>query len=215
MPKLYGHRMSPYVRKVRMVLAIKGIQYEHDEISPLNVDEEYRRTVHPMGKVPAYEENGWVLPDSSAICSYLDNISPSPSLIIGNHRDKAQIMWWEEFLDTAFMQQLAGPFFFENVVKPRFLKQAADHKLLKKVDQHLADKVLDVIDRQLQMNKYIYGEQMSLADVTFAAHCRAAFLGGFRLKNRGFQRVEDLWKLLSNTKGIKDVITDENRFMAG
>ncbi len=214
MPKLYGHRMSPYVRKVRMVLAIKGIEYEHDEVSPFNLDEEYRRNVHPMGKVPAYEEDGWILPDSSAICSYLDSISVSPGLITGNYRDKAQISWWEEFLDTAFMQQLAGPFFFENVVKPRFLKQSADMELLKLVDHKLANNVLGVLEKQLQKNKYIYGSQLSLADVTFAAHFRAAFLGGFKLGNRGFNRVEELWNSLQETSGIRDVIIDENRFMA-
>ena len=215
MPKLYGNRMSPYVRKVRMVLAIKGIQYEHDEVSPFNIGEEYRRNIHPMGKIPAYEEDGWILPDSSAICSYIDNTSPSPGLIVGNARDKAQIIWWEEFLDTAFMQKLAGPFFVENVLKPRFLKQPSDTVLLKIVDQQLANTVLDVLDRQLQHNKYIYGNQLSIADVAFAAFYRAAFLGGFRLEKRGFKRVEELWKLLSATEGIKDVIMDENRFLAG
>ena len=215
MPKLHGHRMSPYVRKVRMVLAIKGIKYEHDEISPFEIDEQYRRNIHPMGKVPAYEEDGWILPDSSAICSYLDNVSASPGLIYGNARDKAQITWWEEFLDTAFMQKLAGPFFFENVVKPRFLKQATDKQLLHMVDKYSANEVLSVLDRQLQNNKYIYGNQLSLADVTFAAHFRAAYLGGFQLAGRGFDRVESLWKLLQKTPGIQDIIADENKYLAG
>tara|TARA_B100000674_G_C37786866_1_gene889882 strand:- start:408 stop:1004 length:597 start_codon:yes stop_codon:yes gene_type:complete len=198
-----------------MVLAIKGIKYEHDEVSPFEIDEQYRRNIHPMGKVPAYEEDGWILPDSSAICSYLDNALASPGLIYGNARDKAQIIWWEEFLDTAFMQKLAGPFFFENVVKPRFLKQATDKHLLDMVDKYSANEVLSVLDRQLQNDKYIYGNQLSLADVTFAAHFRAAYLGGFQLAGRGFDRVESLWKLLQKTSGIQDIIADENKYLAG
>ena len=214
MAKLHGHRMSPYVRKVRMVLAIKGITYEHNEISPFNIDEEYRRNIHPMGKVPAYEEDGWILPDSSAICFYLENYASSPSLIHGNFRDKAQIVWWEEFLDTEFMQKLAGPFFVENVVKPRFLGQKPDKELVEMVNRDSANKVLAVLERQLRGCRYICGNQLSLADVTFAAYLRAAYLGGFKLSGRGFKRVEELWSLLQRTPGISDIIDDENKYLA-
>ena len=74
---------------------------------------------------------------------------------------------------------------------------------------------MSVLDRQLQNDKYIYGNQLSLADVTFAAHFRAAYLGGFQLAGRGFDRVESLWKLLQKTSGIQDIIADENKYLAG
>lgn len=214
MPKLYGHGLSPYVRKVRMVLAIKGIPYEHDEISPFEADEEYKRNIHPLGKIPAYEEDGWILPDSSAICSYLDSTSPIPALISGNAREKAQIMWWEEYLDTAFMQQLAGPFFFERVIKPRFFKQKTDERLLEHIEANIADKILMVLEKQLVKNKFIATNELSLADVTFAAHCRSAQLGGFQIKGRGFLNLEQLSDNLSKIAGITEVINDEKRYLS-
>lgn len=214
MPTLHGHGLSPYVRKVRMVLAIKGIQYQHNEISPFEVGEEYRKRIHPMGKIPAYEEDGWILPDSSAICTYIDSTSPIPALISGNARDKAQIMWWEEYLDTAFMQQVAGPFFFERVIKPKFFRQKTDENLLKYIAMNVADKVLDVLERQLLKHKYIATHQMSLADVTFAAHCRAAQLGGFNIDESKFPKLHKLNQDLLAVEGISEIIRDESRYLS-
>ena len=214
MPILHGHGLSPYVRKVRMVLAIKGIQYQHNEISPFEVGEEYRKRIHPMGKIPAYEEDGWILPDSSAICTYIDSTSPIPALISGNARDKAQIMWWEEYLDTALMQQVAGPFFFEKVIKPKFFRQKTDENLLKYIAMNVADKVLDVLERQLLKHKYIATHHMSLADVTFAAHCRAAQLGGFKIDESKFPKLHQLNQDLLALEGISEVIRDESRYLS-
>ena len=49
--KLIGASISPFVRKVRVVLAEKGLSYEHDPMVPLGVSDDYRR-LHPMGKIP-------------------------------------------------------------------------------------------------------------------------------------------------------------------
>ena len=66
--KLIGASISPFVRKVRVVLAEKGLSYEHDPMIPIDVSDEYRR-LNPLGKVPTLtddDDNDRVIPDSSA-----------------------------------------------------------------------------------------------------------------------------------------------------
>jgi len=80
MAKLYGVALSPFVRKVRVALAEKGVAYEHDPVIPVNVSAEYRKK-SPLGKIPAFEDGDKTLADSSVICAYLDRVHPSPRCI--------------------------------------------------------------------------------------------------------------------------------------
>jgi glutathione S-transferase len=48
MPTLYGAGLSPFVRKVRVVLAEKNLAYDHDPVVPFNVSAEYK-AISPLG----------------------------------------------------------------------------------------------------------------------------------------------------------------------
>ena len=82
--KLFTSDTSPYGRKVRIVLAEKGLT-ERVEIvsqSPLAGEQAALRAVNPLGKIPALvSEQGRTLYDSRVICEYLDGLAPSPILI--------------------------------------------------------------------------------------------------------------------------------------
>ena len=94
MPTLYGISASPFVRKVRVALAEKGIAYEHDPVVPMNVSAEYKK-ISPLGKVPAYKDGDRTLADSSVICAYLERVHPSPPLYPQGPEDyaRAQILF--------------------------------------------------------------------------------------------------------------------------
>ena len=79
---------------------------------------------------------------------------------------------------------------------------------------NVADKVLDVLERQLVKHKYIATNHMSLADVTFAAHCRSAQLGGFKLDELKFPSLAKLNNDLLTVEGIAEVIRDERRYLS-
>ena len=79
--KLYGAMLSPFVRKVRIMLALKKIDYDIDvQVSPLSVPEGYEK-IHPLKKIPALViddgDREIALADSSAIAGFLDKLQPS------------------------------------------------------------------------------------------------------------------------------------------
>ena len=76
---LYGVSASPFVRKVRVVLAEKGIPHEREDVVPVNVSAEYRK-ISPLGKIPAMRDGDRTLSDSSIICTYLERTHPDPAL---------------------------------------------------------------------------------------------------------------------------------------
>ena len=78
-PKLTGSSLSPFVRKVVVLGAEKGLSFERDPMIPIGVSDEYKAK-HPLGKVPLLEDGDRVIPDSSAICAYLERLHPKPAL---------------------------------------------------------------------------------------------------------------------------------------
>ena len=88
---LYGFDGSTYVRTVRTVLAKKGISYTQ---VPVNVLTGETRTPehlarHPFGKVPVLDIDGMRLRETEAICRYLDDRTPHPSVVPADTKDRA------------------------------------------------------------------------------------------------------------------------------
>lgn len=70
-PTLYGAPLSPFVRKARIVLAEKGIDYDLVPLDPFRKSEELLR-LSPLGRVPALVDDGKTLADSGVIAQYLE-----------------------------------------------------------------------------------------------------------------------------------------------
>lgn len=90
-PVLYGFDGSTYVRTVRIILAKKKIVY--DQV-PVNVLAGETRTPehlarHPFGKVPVLDIDGMRLRETEAICRYLDDRTPQPSVVPADIKDRA------------------------------------------------------------------------------------------------------------------------------
>ena len=79
-PILHGSNISPFVRKVRVALAYKGIEYDNTQQNPFGAPPKYRAK-SPLSKIPCWEEGELILPDSSVILSYLEHRYPDPPLV--------------------------------------------------------------------------------------------------------------------------------------
>ncbi|OIP08117.1 MAG: glutathione S-transferase [Betaproteobacteria bacterium CG2_30_68_42] len=97
--KLIGSFTSPYVRKVRIVLAEKKIDYEFVEESP-SAPGSRVPLYNPLGKVPVLVlDDESTLFDSRVIVDYLDNSAPNNRLIPTSNRERAQVRRWEALAD--------------------------------------------------------------------------------------------------------------------
>jgi glutathione S-transferase len=96
--KLIGALTSPYVRKVRIVLAEKKLDYQL-VLEDVWASDAILRS-NPLGKVPCLVmEGGEALFDSRVIVEYVDNLSPVGKLIPGNGRERAEVRTWEALAD--------------------------------------------------------------------------------------------------------------------
>ncbi len=141
---LHGVIFAPFVRKVRAVLAAKGIAYQQVSVMPGAMDPAFLAK-SPLSKVPVWEEPGFVLPDSSAICAYLERLVPKPSLYPAEPRAFATALFWEEYADTRLVEA-GDPIFYERVVRPRVLRQAGDEEIVRRNLEELVPSVFDQLE---------------------------------------------------------------------
>lgn len=98
--KLIGSLSSPYVRKVRIVLAEKKLDYQLELENVWAADSSILRS-NPLGKVPCLvmDDGNLNLFDSRVIVEYLDTLSPVSRLLPAAGRERVEVKWWEAIAD--------------------------------------------------------------------------------------------------------------------
>ena len=97
--KLIGSLGSPYVRKVRVVMLEKRIEYDFALENVWAADTLIQES-NPLGKVPCLVmEDGGAMFDSRVIVEYLDTLTPVGKLIPPNGRERAEVKCWEALAD--------------------------------------------------------------------------------------------------------------------
>ncbi|HWL28032.1 MAG TPA: glutathione S-transferase N-terminal domain-containing protein [Burkholderiaceae bacterium] len=166
--KLIGSLTSPYVRKVRVVMAEKKLEYEF-VLENVWADNTQIQAHNPLGKVPCLimDDNGSLF-DSRVIVEYLDTLSPVGRLIPQPGRDRAATKCWEAIADGVLDAAVAIN--IEVNRRPAELRSDAwierQHKKI--------SVALDSMDKSLDDQPFCTGINFSLADV--AVGCALGYL---------------------------------------
>lgn len=97
--KLIGSNSSPYVRKVRIVMAEKKIDYQYELEDVWSAGSSISQS-NPLGKIPCLiMDDGGAVFDSRVIVEYLDNLTPVHRLVPPNGRSRVEVKTWEALAD--------------------------------------------------------------------------------------------------------------------
>jgi len=165
---LHGASASPFVRKVRVALAEKGLDYQLDPVLPFAVSAEYKK-MSPLGKIPCYTpRDGVHIPDSSVIIAYLERTEPRIPLYPDNPEDFARALFLEEYGDSALVQALSVPF-FQRIVGPMFLGQKTDEAAIRNALEVQAPPLLKWLDEQIGDRPFLVGGRLTIADIAITS----------------------------------------------
>ncbi len=165
MPILHGASASPFVRKVRIVLAIKGIDYDHEQVMPGTTTPEYLEK-SPLAKIPCWEDGDLVLPDSSVIVAYLEKLQPEPAVYPSDPADYGRALWYEEYADTACAPAIGPKIFFQRVVIKGLMGKEIDEAAVEKAVAEDLPPVFDYLEGQVpETGDAIVGGKFSIADI--------------------------------------------------
>jgi glutathione S-transferase len=167
---VYGANISPFVRKVRVVLAEKGLAYTLEPVNPFNPPDSFRE-ISPLKRIPAFRDTDLPEPnslcDSSVICDYLEHKFPKPALYPSDPYLRARALWFEEYADSAVALCIGRGLFFERVVK-NMLRQTTDESVCKEALEKTLPPLFDYLEKELGANRYFVGNAFSIADVSVA-----------------------------------------------
>jgi glutathione S-transferase len=175
--RIVGSYVSPYVRKVLACLALKGVDYEIDPITPFYGSDEFER-LSPLRRIPVLVDGDLTLCDSSVICAYLDEHYPGHQLLPAAARDKARARWLEEFADTRLGDVFIWGLFYQRVVHPIVWGEPGDAARIEKTLAEDVPAALDYLEGQLPAKGWLFGE-IGLADIAVASFFRNADYAGF------------------------------------
>ena len=169
---LYHHPLSPYCRKVRLVLAEKRLPFE------LRLERAWERRpdyldLNPAGMVPTLvEDNGLVIPDSAVICEYLDEAYPDSGLMGRTLAERVEVRrlaaWFDGKFAAEVTQNLWGEKFLRRVTGRGNPDPGAIRTGFVALRYHL-----DYIGWLAETRKWLAGGMLSLADFAAAAHLSA------------------------------------------
>ena len=169
MIKVHGFPLSPFVRKVHLVAAEKGIPIEMMLGKPGQPSAEFL-AASPFRKIPALEDGDFKLCDSTAIVTYFDALQPEPAITPGDAQTKARAIWFEEFADTILIAA-GGKVLFNRFVGPKLMGVPGDEVA---AQQGLKDLVpiLEYLESQCGEG-WLTGGEYSIGDIAVAATLRS------------------------------------------
>jgi glutathione S-transferase len=165
MIKLYSFPPSTNSRKVRIALLEKGLEFER-----INVDLSKREQkqpeylkIHPYGQVPALDDEGFIVYDSTVINEYLEDEYPYPPLMPKDSEGRAHARMLEDFRDTHF-----NPPCVKIIYEMRKPEGERDPNVIATAKADI-NKCFDRIETELHGKEYLAGS-FSLADIAFMAN---------------------------------------------
>jgi len=165
MIKLYTFPPSTNSRKVRITLLEKGLEFERITVDLSKREQknpEYLK-INPLGQIPALDDEGFIVYDSTIINEYLEDEYPYPSLMPADSEGRARARMMEDFRDTQF-----NPAFVRIMHESRKPEAERDAGLLGNARSDI-NRCFERIERELDGKEYLAGP-FSLADIAYMAN---------------------------------------------
>ncbi len=170
---LYGAPLSPFVRKADILLREKGVEFELESVNIMPMPDWFKE-ISPARKIPVLRDTEigkegalGTIPDSSAICVYLEQKFPRPSFYPSDPYEHARAVWLEEYCDSE-LAAAVGLGIFRPIQFARFQGKEPDVETAQKTYQEKLPRLLDYLETQIGESGHLAGETASIADVSLA-----------------------------------------------
>lgn len=165
---LVHHSISPQSRKIRLIMTEKKMLFVLKEEEPWKMSQEIL-DINPGGDLPILVFDGKVIAGNYAITEYLEESNPQYKLLPEDPISRAEVRRIMDWFDTKFYNEVYKYIVAEKIIKRFQYKQAPNSKILKAGLNNLKFH-MEYVDYLADRNNYLAGKELSLADLTVAAH---------------------------------------------
>ncbi|MEZ4354717.1 MAG: glutathione S-transferase family protein [Myxococcota bacterium] len=167
---LYGAPLSPFVRKADAFLREKAVPFELESVNILPMPDWFKE-ISPARRIPVLRDTDvgtegrlGTIPDSSAICAYIERRFPDPALYPSGPYAYGRAMWLEEYCDSELTTTIGGGI-FRPIQFARFQGKEPDVETAKATYAEKLPRHLDYLEGELGSNEFLIGDALSIADI--------------------------------------------------
>ncbi|MGH6679267.1 MAG: glutathione S-transferase family protein [Bradyrhizobium sp.] len=161
---VHSHPGSPFGRAVMATLEEKGAPFHLARLAPKSPE---HLALHPFGRMPILDHDGFRLYETQAILRYLDRVLPNAPLTPADPRRAARMDQVMNINDWYLFQGVGNVIVFHRVVGPRVMGTTPDEAAIRAA-MPKAHMVFDELARLLGQQSYFAGDAISLADLLVA-----------------------------------------------
>ncbi|WAC43943.1 glutathione S-transferase family protein [Pseudomonas sp. SL4(2022)] len=210
---LYGAPLSPFVRKVRLFLAEKALDYQLEIILPFGQPAWYRE-LSPLGRIPSFKDGDFSLADSSVICQYLDDKYPHNSSLLGRTAEqRAQVRWLEKYADYELAPLCTFSVFRNRALKPS-MGQLCDEESVQKALTEKLPAHFDYLEKTLGNAEYFLGDYLTLADLAVTCQLINMEHGAEILDPQRWPNLSAHYTRIKSRSSVQGVLPGELKMLA-
>ena len=206
MARLFHVPLSPFCRKVRLSLAEKKIEVELVEERYWEQDADFMRR-NPAGKVPVLRLDGIMMSESAAICEYIEETRPEPSLMPKDPVQRLEVRRLVSWFDDKFHHEVTSKLLYERVNK-KLMKQGYPDSGNVKAGAKAIKYHLKYMEWLLDHRRWLAGDAMSLADFAAAAHLSSLdYISDVNWND--FEGVKDWYAKIKSRPAFRSILADQ------
>jgi glutathione S-transferase len=150
---------------------LKGAPFDLEVVIPVVPDNPPAnwREISPTGLIPAIEDNGFRLADSTAIIHYLEHKHPTPALLPPDNKELGAALFLDAWAGTALFRNIVHPLFHNQVVNPNIRKVAADGAAIDAAMDVALPEAFGYLESRAP-DRFLVGDKLSIADIAVVSN---------------------------------------------
>jgi len=165
---IHGVPISVHTRKVILAANLKGLAHRVEPVIPFRPPENWRE-LSPTGLIPAIEDEGFRLADSTAICLYLDRTRPQAPLLPAGDQGWAQALFLDAYAGGTVFRGFVHGLFFNKVIRPNILGEPADAAEIARLRAEVEPQVFGYLE-SVADGGWLVGGALTLADLAVVSN---------------------------------------------
>ena len=210
---VYGASLSPFVRKTRVFLAEKGLDYTLEQVN-IFPPPDWFKEISPLGRIPVLkdEETGATLPDSSVICAYIEKKNPTPALYPASPLSYARALWLEEYADSELASNV-GMGMFRPMVVNKLMGKESDRATAEKTLTEKLPRYFAYLDKEIGTKEFLVDDNFSIADIAVATQFANLAHTGYSVDAKTYPNLVRYVKAIHARPSFAACIAEESGFV--
>lgn len=212
--KILGVPLSVHTRKVILASRIKSIPHDVTAVVPVIPDNPPPnwRSLSPTGMIPAIDDDGYVLADSTAIVHYLERKVPEPPLLPGKLEELGRALFLDAWAGDVMFRRIVHPLFHQQVVNPKIHDRPGDQRAIDTALQASAPEAFAYLESVIS-GGFLVGERRSIADLAVVSNLIVFHYLGHRIEAARHPRLTAYFQRELDSSLLRAALADEAPFV--